>query len=154
MSYNNILFLVENKIDIIKCMYEHPTLTDINLIIAKRLKERREMLGMSHQELSKSANINVKQVQKYENATIPIAGSALYFLARELKVPLKYFIDIPHIKPPNEYFFTAEDDYKFFEHIIAEDSEEYIAPPKADCQFIADSPVRAKSLKHIHHLPS
>ncbi|WP_341764566.1 helix-turn-helix transcriptional regulator [Candidatus Tisiphia endosymbiont of Beris chalybata] len=102
------------------------------LIIAKRLKERREMLGMSQKELSKAVKINEKQVQKYENAVIPVAGGTLYFLAKELKVPPEYFLDVPHIKPPNEYFFTTEDDYKFLQYIIAEESADYVAPPKED----------------------
>ncbi|WP_341754764.1 helix-turn-helix transcriptional regulator [Candidatus Tisiphia endosymbiont of Dioctria rufipes] len=49
----------------------------INIIVGMRLKKRRIMLGISQQELSEAINLSVKQIQKYEDATTPIAGSIL-----------------------------------------------------------------------------
>ncbi|WP_341756893.1 MULTISPECIES: helix-turn-helix domain-containing protein [unclassified Candidatus Tisiphia] len=56
----------------------------INLIIGMRLRKRRVMLGISQQELSEAINLSVKQIQKYEDAITPIAGSILYFFAKLL----------------------------------------------------------------------
>ncbi|MCC8417389.1 MAG: helix-turn-helix domain-containing protein [Rickettsia endosymbiont of Bryobia graminum] len=77
-----------------------------NQIIAMRLKERREVLGISQQALSEATNINIKQIQKYENASAPIASSILYFFAKLLKMPVSYFMsEVPFAKYNAEYLF-------------------------------------------------
>ncbi|KAJ6645062.1 DEAD-box ATP-dependent RNA helicase CshA [Pseudolycoriella hygida] len=99
-----------------------------------RLKERRIMLGISQQELSKVAKVNVKRIQKYEDAVAPIAGSILYPIAKYLRVPPGYFVDIT---PPTEYEYEAEEDCKFIDDIIAEDDTEYLGPMKLEFDNIS-----------------
>ncbi|NDB82683.1 MAG: XRE family transcriptional regulator [Alphaproteobacteria bacterium] len=59
--------------------------------VGKRLHMRRQMLGLSRQELSDAVNVSVQQIQKYENATNRISSGKLYTLAKFLYVPLDFF---------------------------------------------------------------
>lgn len=101
--------------------------TKLDEIIAMRLRERREMLGISQQALSKATNINIKQIQKYENSSVPIAGSVLYFFAKLLNMPVSYFIsDISSERYYGEYLFGNKDEC--ITNMIAEDKSDYIVP--------------------------
>ncbi|WP_375333641.1 helix-turn-helix domain-containing protein [Candidatus Tisiphia endosymbiont of Xenochironomus xenolabis] len=103
----------------------------INLIIGMRLKKRRIMLGISQQELSEAINLSVKQIQRYEDATTPIAGSILYFFAKLLNVSIKYFLDTDEdTDTSDDYLFDTQDDNRFLNDIIAEDKVEYLVPLK------------------------
>ena len=56
----------------------------IDPAIGKRLRMRRMILGISQKELSEAVNVSVKQIQKYENSTSPIAGSVLLVFSKLL----------------------------------------------------------------------
>ncbi len=97
----------------------------IDPVVGMRLKKRRLMLGISQEELSKAVNLSIKQIEKYENATSPIASSILYFFAKLLNAPVEYFISEDKInKSSGDY--TENDNYLL--NIVAEDKEEYSAP--------------------------
>ncbi|WP_375333034.1 MULTISPECIES: helix-turn-helix domain-containing protein [unclassified Candidatus Tisiphia] len=107
----------------------------INIIVGMRLKKRRIMLGMSQQELSEAINLSVKQIQKYENATTPIAGSILYFFAKILNVSIEYFLDMTKTTEVSEdYLFGKQDNNSLVNNIIAEDKAEYLVPLKYDTE--------------------
>jgi transcriptional regulator with XRE-family HTH domain len=107
----------------------------INIIVGMRLKKRRIMLGMSQQELSEAINLSVKQIQKYENATTPIAGSILYFFAKILNVSIEYFLDMTKTTEVSEdYLFGMQDNNSLVNNIIAEDKAEYLVPLKYDTE--------------------
>ncbi|WP_250311675.1 helix-turn-helix domain-containing protein [Rickettsia endosymbiont of Oedothorax gibbosus] len=107
----------------------------INLIIGMRLKQRRIMMGISQQELSTAINLSVKQIQRYEDATTPIASSILYFFAKLLNVSIEYFLDTTEITDASDgYLFEIQDNHKFLNDIIAEDRVEYLAPLKYDAE--------------------
>ncbi|MFU7500901.1 MULTISPECIES: helix-turn-helix domain-containing protein [unclassified Candidatus Tisiphia] len=107
----------------------------INIIVGMRLKKRRIMLGMSQQELSEAINLSVKQIQKYENATTPIAGSILYFFAKILNVSIEYFLDMTKTTEVSEdYLFGTQDNNSLVNNIIAEDKAEYLVPLKYDTE--------------------
>ncbi|MFP3018241.1 MAG: helix-turn-helix domain-containing protein [Candidatus Tisiphia sp.] len=107
----------------------------INIIVGMRLKKRRIMLGMNQQELSEAINLSVKQIQKYENATTPIAGSILYFFAKILNVSIEYFLDMTKTTEVSEdYLFGIQDNNSLVNNIIAEDKAEYLVPLKYDTE--------------------
>ncbi len=107
----------------------------INIIVGMRLKKRRIMLGISQQELSEAINLSVKQIQKYEDATIPIAGSILYFFAKILNVSIEYFLDMTKTTEVSEdYLFGTQDNNSLVNNIIAEDKAEYLVPLKYDIE--------------------
>ncbi|MDD9335155.1 MAG: helix-turn-helix transcriptional regulator [Rickettsiaceae bacterium] len=107
----------------------------INIIVGMRLKKRRIMLGISQQELSEAINLSVKQIQKYEDATTPIAGSILYFFAKILNVSIEYFLDMTKTTEVSEdYLFGTQDNNSLVNNIIAEDKAEYLVPLKYDIE--------------------
>ncbi|WP_341747570.1 helix-turn-helix transcriptional regulator [Candidatus Tisiphia endosymbiont of Dascillus cervinus] len=107
----------------------------INIIVGMRLKKRRIMLGISQQELSEAINLTVKQIQKYEDATTPIAGSILYFFAKILNVSIEYFLDMTKTTEVSEdYLFGTQDNNSLVNNIIAEDKAEYLVPLKYDIE--------------------
>ncbi|WP_425363222.1 helix-turn-helix domain-containing protein [Candidatus Tisiphia endosymbiont of Hybos culiciformis] len=110
----------------------------INLIIGMRLKKRRIMLGISQQELSTAINLSVKQIQRYEDATTPIASSILYFFAKLLNVSIEYFLDTTETTNAlDNYLFEKQDNNKFLNDIIAEDRVEYLVPLKYDTEEVS-----------------
>lgn len=66
---------------------------DVDHLIAKRLKVRRLMLGLSLREIGKAMDISITQIQKYEQGINRVPSSRLYYLANLLKVPINYFFD-------------------------------------------------------------
>ncbi|WP_341751830.1 MULTISPECIES: helix-turn-helix domain-containing protein [unclassified Candidatus Tisiphia] len=107
----------------------------INIVVGMRLKKRRIMLGISQQELSEAINLSVKQIQKYEDATTPIAGSILYFFAKILNVSIEYFLDMTKPTEVSEdYLFGTQDNNSLVNNIIAEDKAEYLVPLKYDTE--------------------
>lgn len=66
---------------------------DTDHLIAKRLKVRRLMLGLSLREISRTMDVSIAQVQKYEKGINRVPSSRLYDLANLLKVPINYFFD-------------------------------------------------------------
>ncbi|MCC8416158.1 MAG: hypothetical protein LN575_02130 [Rickettsia endosymbiont of Gnoriste bilineata] len=82
--------------------------------------------------MSEAINLSVKQIQRYEDATTPIAGSILYFFfAKLLNVSIKYFLDTDEDSDTSDdYLFDTQDDNRFLNDIIAEDKVEYLVPLK------------------------
>ena len=81
------------------------------------------MLGISQQELSEAVNVSVKQIQKYENSTSPIAGSVLLVFSKLLNTSIQYFVNPPKTNEiANDYLFQ---DHSGQSAIIAEDGEDY-----------------------------
>lgn len=63
----------------------------MNRHIAKRLKDRRILVGLSQDQLASSVGVSFQQVQKYEYGVSSIAASMLYRLAAALGVSPDYF---------------------------------------------------------------
>lgn len=61
--------------------------------VGKRLRERRNQVGMSQDALAKNSGITFQQVQKYERATNRISVSRLFEFASLLKVPIDFFFE-------------------------------------------------------------
>jgi transcriptional regulator with XRE-family HTH domain len=61
--------------------------------VAKRLRMRRALVGISQDELAKRLRLTSQQVQKYEAGETRISASRLYDIAQQLAVPITWFFD-------------------------------------------------------------
>ncbi len=68
-------------------------LTLIDEYIGSRIRVRRNLLGLSQDQLARTLGISFQQVQKYEKGNNRIAGSRIWQLARTLNIPVSYFFD-------------------------------------------------------------
>jgi transcriptional regulator with XRE-family HTH domain len=58
-----------------------------------RLKLRRNMLGMSQEQLAKALGLTFQQIQKYERGTNRMGASRLYHISRLLNVSTEWFFE-------------------------------------------------------------
>jgi transcriptional regulator with XRE-family HTH domain len=68
--------------------------------VAKRLRLRRNLLGLSQDELARRLNLTPQLIQKYEMSETRISASRLYGIAAQLAVPITWFFeDLEERKP-------------------------------------------------------
>ncbi len=65
----------------------------IEVIIGRRLKARRRLIGLTQQQLADGCGVTFQQVQKYECAACRISAHMLWKLALRLEVDISYFFD-------------------------------------------------------------
>lgn len=65
----------------------------IDVRVGSRVRLRRNMLGLSQEELGKKVGLTFQQIQKYERGANRIGASRLHELSRELDVPVSFFYD-------------------------------------------------------------
>lgn len=61
--------------------------------VGKRLRQRRDLSGMSQENLAEQVGITFQQIQKYENGQNRISASRLYEFSQILQVPISFFFD-------------------------------------------------------------
>ena len=61
--------------------------------VGRRLRQRREHLGISQSKIGQRLGLTFSQVQKYENGSNRIGAGRLYLMARILGVPVSYFYE-------------------------------------------------------------
>ncbi len=61
--------------------------------VARRMRLRRVLLGLSQEELAKRLGLTPQQVQKYEAGETRISASRLYAIAGHLAVSLTWFFE-------------------------------------------------------------
>jgi transcriptional regulator with XRE-family HTH domain len=66
---------------------------EIDKLVGKRIRLRREALGLSPRRFGRKLGLTYYQVQKYENGTVPIGATRLWQFAIVLKVPIDYFFE-------------------------------------------------------------
>ena len=69
----------------------HPDPVDIH--VGSRLRLRRNLLGMSQEQLGKASSLTFQQIQKYERGANRIGASRLFQFARLLEVSVSYFFE-------------------------------------------------------------
>lgn len=69
------------------------SVTDIDVHVGQRMRQRRLLLGISQQQLAAALGLTFQQVQKYERGTNRVSASRLFQLARVLDVPIMWFYD-------------------------------------------------------------
>ena len=65
----------------------------IDYRIGKRLRQRRNALGISMATLGLIIGVEHQQIQKYETGTSRISAAQLYELANSMGVPIGWFFD-------------------------------------------------------------
>ncbi len=70
---------------------EGPDPVDIH--VGARLRLRRNLLGMSQEQLGKASRLTFQQIQKYERGTNRMSASRLFQLAHLLNVTVSYFFE-------------------------------------------------------------
>ncbi len=70
----------------------------IDILIGKRIRFRRNLLGMTQDTLAKELGISFQQVQKYESGQNKIYASRLYHIASILKTPVTLFFEDDGVK--------------------------------------------------------
>jgi transcriptional regulator with XRE-family HTH domain len=77
------------KIKVKKALHPDP----IDIHVGSRLRLRRNLLGMSQEQLSNVCGLTFQQIQKYERGTNRMGASRLFQFAKLLDVPISYFFD-------------------------------------------------------------
>ena len=65
----------------------------VDIHVGLRLRLRRNMLGMSQDDLGKQVGITFQQIQKYERGIDRVSASRLWEFAQILNVPEDYFFE-------------------------------------------------------------
>jgi transcriptional regulator with XRE-family HTH domain len=64
---------------------------DVGVMVGRRLKARRRLLGISQQTLADSCGVTFQQIHKYEAAVCRLSATMLWKLACALDVEISYF---------------------------------------------------------------
>ncbi len=70
---------------------ENPDPIDIH--VGSRLRMRRNLIGLSQEQLGKSLGLTFQQIQKYERGINRMGSSRLFQIAKKLSVPVAYFFE-------------------------------------------------------------
>jgi transcriptional regulator with XRE-family HTH domain len=63
----------------------------IDLRVARRIRERRRVIGMTQQKLAQLIGVAFQQAHKYERGLSRISAGRLYHIAAALQAPITYF---------------------------------------------------------------
>jgi transcriptional regulator with XRE-family HTH domain len=66
-------------------------LDEIDVHIGRRLRRRRNLMGLTLQDLGDACGVGFQQIQKYECAGVRLTAGRLWQLADRLQVPVSYF---------------------------------------------------------------
>jgi transcriptional regulator with XRE-family HTH domain len=67
--------------------------SEIDAHVGRRMRQRREALGLSQGALGRHLGLTFSQVQKYEKGTNRIGAGRLFLLSQFLGAPLQYFFE-------------------------------------------------------------
>ena len=71
----------------------------IDVHVGKRIRMRRQLLGLNQEALASVLGLTFQQVQKYENGSNRVSASRLSTIGDFLRVPISFFFD--EIAPPS-----------------------------------------------------
>lgn len=64
---------------------------EVDFEIGRRIKSRRNALGLNQQHLAQKIGVSYQQVQKYENGTDRVGAARLLQISQALNMPIEYF---------------------------------------------------------------
>ena len=67
--------------------------SEIDVHLARRLRRRRRLLGLTQQQLAAVCGVRFQQIQKYECAANRMSAARLWQLSEVLEVPVGYFFE-------------------------------------------------------------
>ena len=65
----------------------------IDLLLGRRLRLRRRLMGLTQNELALRVGVRFQQIQKYECGANRISAARLWLLAKALETPVGTFFD-------------------------------------------------------------
>jgi len=65
----------------------------VDIHVGKRIRLRRNLLGMSQEQVGTACGLTFQQIQKYEHGTNRVGASRLFHFGKLLDVPVSYFFD-------------------------------------------------------------
>ncbi|MFA7275369.1 MAG: helix-turn-helix transcriptional regulator [Pseudobdellovibrionaceae bacterium] len=65
----------------------------VDVFVGQRLRARRNLIGITQENLAEAAGITFQQVQKYEKGRNRLSASRLFQFARVLDVPVAFFFE-------------------------------------------------------------
>ncbi len=65
----------------------------VDIHVGARLRFRRNLVGMSQEQLGRATGLTFQQIQKYERGANRMGASRLFQIARILDVPVSWFFD-------------------------------------------------------------
>ncbi len=65
----------------------------VDVYVGQKLKARRNLIGITQENLAEASGITFQQVQKYEKGRNRLSASRLFQFARVLDVPVSYFFE-------------------------------------------------------------
>jgi transcriptional regulator with XRE-family HTH domain len=75
-----------------------------DIAVGRRIRQRRVNLGLSQTNLGNELGLSFQQIQKYENGSNRVSASALYQIARILRVPVGFFYEMmPQTAPDGDH---------------------------------------------------
>ncbi len=75
---------------------------DVDHHVARRIRERRVMLGLTQQQVAEILGITYQQAHKYEHGVNRVSAGRLYQIARALGVEPAYFFEGLGTEPATE----------------------------------------------------
>ncbi|WP_375636930.1 MULTISPECIES: helix-turn-helix domain-containing protein [unclassified Bartonella] len=63
----------------------------IDILIGKRIRQRRIAMGLSQKELGNYLGVSFQQIQKYEKGFNRVSAGCLLKIAQKLEVPISFF---------------------------------------------------------------
>lgn len=96
--------------------------TEVDIHVGKRLRRRRELLGLSQTKIGNLINLSYQQLQKYEQGTTRISAGKLFEFGKIMDVPICYFFPgISEDQSEEHVHEHAEDDIEMLikdEHVV------------------------------------
>lgn len=65
----------------------------VDVHVGKKVRQRRQLLDISQEDLSAALGITFQQLQKYERGANRVSASRLFQLSELLKVPISFFYE-------------------------------------------------------------
>lgn len=73
----------------------------VDVHVGARLKQRRNLLGMSQEQMGRALGLTFQQIQKYERGANRMGASRLHQISKLLNVPVAWFFeDMPGVVLP------------------------------------------------------
>ncbi len=69
------------------------SITDVDKHVSRRMRERRQIIGVTQEGLADRLGITFQQVQKYEKGSNRMSAGRLLGVAEVLEVPVSYFFE-------------------------------------------------------------
>ncbi|MDE2029355.1 MAG: helix-turn-helix domain-containing protein [Alphaproteobacteria bacterium] len=88
-----------NKIKHPNLRSENPDPVDVH--VGGRMRVRRNLVGLSQEQLGKALGLTFQQIQKYERGVNRMGSSRLFHISQILSVPVSYFFEeMPGVTQP------------------------------------------------------